>query len=966
MDNQKNQITPQLTLCNGWNGVQEYLLNTLNTALTLSPLAVRNILILVPTSTSGHLLELTIEQTLLKHRAATLLPSIATPHVFLEEMAARSLGKVMIVDPLLRQALLEKSLEAASDSGLPPPFLVRSGLSARILSLYDYLCLRGHDLHAFAQRVLEEFDLPDDVGAERMAQQTRFLVESLCRYRKELRALRLNDPVTLHQSLLDHGVRSPYSNILVLGSETARHADFSYLTSLSGVESVEIIVPKTMEKVSSLCDLTTSRTFVVTRPPISSPRSLPTLFMPEGDHEAVFTARDREDVLIAITKLLKGLARKDTLPAIHRIAVVVPNPLPYLYLAKHVFGQAGIPYQLQNDFPLATEPYLAAVDLIFDVVERTTDESASFQLLHNPFFHFPEVSEDALIALESELQTRKNVHGNEAWTRMRNSQRHQAIQLGIPGFEGHNHASLLGSVLKTLSTVEDLLTPLANPHTSMTTKINCMCDFLTQYDQTVSPHHDSPRHSRAKGALIIILQRLKNIEDILGEAPIELDAFRKTLHRAVQSHTFSERTGDDGVHIIDARSAVHGSFDLVILVGLNEGEWPARRDHNIFYPEWLLHKFGWPSDSEMLHSERIVFKELVQLSRSCVAVFRHQLEEDAPTVASPFLEDIEGLVAAHTEQISAHAMNVIVTSRNQAMRYGLCQPDRIISQRLTPGILEHTPSKLEPISATAFELYLRCPFKYYARHVLGVDEEDKPPIGLSALQRGRIVHEILKHGFQQWDATTTLPMPITDENYDQAVALFTRIAEEKLPRRYHHAELSHLFGGQGHVGAIEWILRQECMRPPLAKRRLEYSFRTRLRLERGPYEEVPWYVEVKGRADRVDIDSEGAVHVFDYKTGKAPESKVTLQVPLYAMCLAQDFFAEKAYATYLSLRDRKAVRRDDYAKVEEIFRETYRSISEGRFPPRPYQEHLCNSCGYIGLCRKEINGTARPIESQDG
>ena len=63
MDNQKNQITPQLTLCNGWNGVQEYLLNTLNTALTLSPLAVRNILILVPTSTSGHLLELTIEQT---------------------------------------------------------------------------------------------------------------------------------------------------------------------------------------------------------------------------------------------------------------------------------------------------------------------------------------------------------------------------------------------------------------------------------------------------------------------------------------------------------------------------------------------------------------------------------------------------------------------------------------------------------------------------------------------------------------------------------------------------------------------------------------------------------------------------------------------------------------------------------------------------------------------------------------
>ena len=177
---------------------------------------------------------------------------------------------------------------------------------------------------------------------------------------------------------------------------------------------------------------------------------------------------------------------------------------------------------------------------------------------------------------------------------------------------------------------------------------------------------------------------------------------------------------------------------------------------------------------------------------------------------------------------------------------------------------------------------------------------------------------------------------------------------------------SRLFGNHGHVGAIEWILRLELARPPLAQRRLEHSFRTTLTCTTGPYGEAPWHVEVKGRVDRVDIDMDGRIHVFDYKTGKAPEPNVTLQVPLYAMCLANDFSAEPHAATYLSLRDRKAVHRDDYEKAETTLRETYRLISDGRFPPRPYHDRLCNSCGYIGLCRKETDGAAPATDVRHG
>jgi CRISPR/Cas system-associated exonuclease Cas4 (RecB family) len=86
---------------------------------------------------------------------------------------------------------------------------------------------------------------------------------------------------------------------------------------------------------------------------------------------------------------------------------------------------------------------------------------------------------------------------------------------------------------------------------------------------------------------------------------------------------------------------------------------------------------------------------------------------------------------------------------------------------------------------------------------------------------------------------------------------------------------------------------------------------------------------------------------------------VALQVPLYAMCLSSERGAPVKEAAYLSFRDRKAVSRGDFGKATELLARAYRGIREGRFAPGPYQEHLCASCGYAMVCRKEI---AAPLE----
>jgi hypothetical protein len=796
--------------------------------------------------------------------------------------------------------------------------------------------LTGGSLEDFVARAEEEFDFPEDVGAERMAEQTRFLGEGLRRYQAKLASLGLQDASTVFPALLERGAPFPYRRIFVLGADAVRPRELAFLVSIPGVDSLEHLVPESMAGAHSVHRLQELAPLETTR--LRSGINSPSLLRPAKEEETSFVARDREEVLTGVARLLKARAAAGSLPRLNRIAIVVPSPLPYLYLAKKALGQAGIPYQLQDDFPLATEPYLAAVDLVLSFIELNGGRTAALALLRSPFFRFPDVGPAAVAAFDRELTKAREVGGTSVWRRMLENIRRLPVQPALPGLQEEEHTEL--SAIEALVAAGERLAPLADDGTSLETKVDALRGFLDDYGRPLAALGDSARHERARGALLSILDRLSEAARAVGDPPLPFLVFHEQLHRAVESQTFSVRTGRDGIQIVDARSAGLGAFEMVILVGLNEGEWPARSDRNIFYPQWLLKDFGWPTDTESLGAERAAFTELLRLSSGSVAVFRHQLEEEIPTVASPFLDEVGQVIAGREERLPSEALQGLVISRVEALRAGLVPVDERFSIERQPAVVRLPFLKPDPIAATAFELYLRCPFKYYARHVLGIEEEEDFDEGMTPLQRGILLHEILRQGFEQWDGSGDRPRPITEDNYEEAVVLFKRVAAKMLPPERRSLEMERLFGGRGQTGEIEWVLRQEMDKEPLRLRLVEYAFQDHFQFPEGPNQERPWFVRVKGRADRVDVDAEGSLHVLDYKSGRAPEAKISLQVPLYA--------------SYLSLRERRAVPRQDLQKVTSLLKDTYQSISQGRFVPRPYQDFLCNTCGYVGVCRKEI------------
>ena len=70
------------------------------------------------------------------------------------------------------------------------------------------------------------------------------------------------------------------------------------------------------------------------------------------------------------------------------MAVVYQRPLPYLYLARQVFGARELPWQAFDALPLAAEPYAAALDLVVTFALSDYTRAAGIALLRAPQFKF--------------------------------------------------------------------------------------------------------------------------------------------------------------------------------------------------------------------------------------------------------------------------------------------------------------------------------------------------------------------------------------------------------------------------------------------------------------------------------------------------------------------------------------------------------------------------------------------------
>jgi PD-(D/E)XK nuclease superfamily len=957
----------------------------------------RGTAIVVPSRSAAEELRRTLEDLTLSGAGAgmAVMPDLVTRHELYARMHEHLPDCPRLLTDFDREVLLRLAAEDAEGAGAAPPFSLRPGLLAAMLVFYDELRRRGRTIDALDRIIGDTLEAGRDTdrGAERLLQQTRFLAATFAAFERRTSDSGRIDEHALRTLLLSDGYRSPYRHaVLTIADQAADPrglwpVDFDLLSRVAGLERIDIVATEAMlgagwlERLhDAMPDLDEERVPEASVPPVLAAPPLQEGF--EGP--VVFVCRDREEELVEAARQIKRRAREHGPIQLERIAIVFQRPLPYLYLARQVFSAARIPYQASDALPLAAEPFSAALDLLFAVAAEDATRAALVALLSSPHwtFHDPRRPDRVVVrphiaALDRLLQESKFLGGWGELARL--------SELAATGSAGSSRDAARWRAGEVALVAALDLAPLIQQigsSTSASAQISGLLNFITRHETPPDPASDVfERHLRARSAVTAALAALREAHVRHDDRPRPITDLAATIHRWIEAQTFAPRAGTDGVRLLDAGAAAFARVDEIQLVGVVESDWPERSGSNIFYPVSLLRDLGWPADADRVSSARARFGDLLTLPERRVAVSSFTLEEDAIVSPSSFVEDVAsaGLTLERTDsdgivRVFAHEGLSLQPVRAEVAPTGAAEWLALRTTRTTPGDPRYhgTVGARGGIvyAVSRVERYLECPFKYFAGQVLQLEEEREDESGLSALERGQLLHGVFESFFDAWQERGRTG--VSADDLDEALGLFEEVAErhlQELPEGDRALERTYLLGSAAAPGLAGRAFAVEIEQGiGVVERLLEYPFEGTFAFE-GERGTQP--VRVRGKADRIDLLEDATLRVVDYKLGRAPKPARALQLPIYGICARQQLEQTRgarlpiARAGYVAFKEKNAF--VDLAgksagidaalrEGQQRFLDAIARIEAGDYPPSPDEPWTCNRCGFPHVCRKDYVG----------
>ena len=946
-------------------------------------LAARRRVVVVPTRAAAELLRQTFEDALAgTGRQAAILPDLVTREDWLVRLHGSLPGAPPFLPRLDREVLFEHAARRTlARPGLGrAPFPLRPGLVAAMLDFYDELKRRQRTIRRFAHVLFHELGVErgTDRGSESLVRQTCFLAFTFLAYERALDAAGL-DEHRLRARLQADQPPLPIDHLVIAVADHPADprglwpADFDLIGRLHNLPRVDVVMTDEAH------DAGFRERLEHELPGIAEARAAdvpwaPRLVAPRGAGRPVFVARDREEELRGVARTIRASADEDGVLR-HRTAVVFHRPLPYLYLAQQVLTDAGVPYQTFDALPLAAEPFAALLDLTLAVARTGGSREATIALLRSTLVAFDAGGEpvalDDAAALEAVLAERRATGGAATFP-------DEVAALARTGRGAHIDVAGARRAAAAATRVAAALEPYRTA-SSGSAQVDAIAAFLRRHERAVSPEDGwAERHLRARAAVFSILDGLIEAFRRHDNRPRPHEELSALLHHAIEAHTFAPRRGRGGVHLVDAAAARFGEFDHVHLVGLVDTDWPERPRRTVFYTGGLLAALGWPPSAEFADAQQAAFRDVVTLARRETRLWAFQFEGDAIVAVSPMVEFVRGQPTDEVEpspapllfpdELLTRAVPPVGLADDQARWLSRRRARPALPDRAYGGFVAPQPPRAYRVSAV--DRYIDCPFKYFSEAVLGLQEDRDERAGLTPLERGSLLHALFERFYEQWQAEGR--GAITSEVWPDAIALFSRLAHDALatlPEPDRVLERARLLGSLVARGVAERVFELEANAGRGVVRRLLerdvsgtfvfphlHGFATRS-------------VDIRGKADRIDVLEDGTLRVIDYKLGRMPDTRTSVQVGVYAWCASQALEAETgrphpvSAAMYLAFGDDRRLegplgeRHEPVALAVQArasaFAAAVQHIEAGEFPPSPRRPAGCQWCGYAGVCRKE-------------
>jgi len=937
------------------------------------------------------------------NRAAARIAGAETLFVTRDELYdalhARLSNAPRRLTPLERDVVAQAAARAAASRHPDLAFTVRPGLVAEMLRFYDQLRRQSQQVTRFEELIDAALGGEDlDRAARRMRAQTRFLADAFREYERLAAASSGCDEHMLRDRLIAEPAAAPVRHVVVTVGDWIADADglfaadFDLLTRIAGLETLDVVATEQLlasglqerlerwlpevqglgigdlgmgglgnegvVRPSLVCPPLHNQSPATNPPNPQSP--IPNPPDPPDPH---WVHRDRDEELASIARLLAADARAGEAAPLERTAIVFKHPLPYLYAAADVFGSAGTPYHAFDALPLATEPAAAALDLALDAVAAGFTRATLVALLRSPHFVFEhdgvEIERRSTSALDRLLSDARYLGDIERLE-------------GVPNTE---------PALRAAVAAARALAPLAEARPA-SAQLSLLQSFWTAHLGPIDPADAlAGRDRRARAAIDELLTALARLHAAYDDPSWTIADLTTAVHRAIEEHTFAPDEGRGGVRLIDDAAARYGEFDTVAIVGLVEADWPEKPRRNIFYPPSIASALGWPSEKDRRAAADARFLDLVASAARRTIVSTFTLENDALALPSPLLDEI---ARARLPVVPAAPMDKARVFDEEALSLEPPMVDALdpAARAWAELRIERSPADAPEFhgavraiagrawSVSAIETYLDCPFKFFAQHVLKLQEEPDDEEVMDPRRQGRFVHEVFERFFHEWQASGR--RAITPANLDAARELFTEVVDralEQLPAAEAGLERTRLLGSPAAAGLGDAVFRMEAERPiAVVERLLEARLDGSFAFAAGGGART---IALRGKADRIDLLADGTFRLIDYKLGWPPNRARALQLPIYALCAEQTLASHRGRswrlgeAAYLAFKGPRRVvplfttpadRTKVLADAQQRLADAVDAIGRGEFPPRPDDVFRCETCTFASVCRRDYVG----------
>ena len=446
--------------------------------------------------------------------------------------------------------------------------------------------------------------------------------------------------------------------------------------------------------------------------------------------------------------------------------------------------------------------------------------------------------------------------------------------------------------------------------------------------------------------------------------------WRHWLAQQLDAHTFRDTSIDSPVLLTHLAATRWRSFDAVLLLGSDAAHLPSIDNSSVWFNDAVRSALGLPTREVFLAQQRDDLLALLAMNDTILATWQAS-KGGEKNLLSPHLEMLRALhELAYGDDLAERELGALLEgaqvrvsediTSDLAVVFG--QPSRMASSSIRGQRIEDrwqvglplsgemprpvVPHSLVPsrISASGYNSLVACPYQFYARHILRLNELDEVREGVEKRDYGEWVHEILHRFHQQF--------PVLNEH--------TRtVLEDELQR----------ISGEVFAPAVDrdylaraWLLRWQQAIPVYLDQQLKNE------AEGWHYQngEVPFELPLTddlllhGRIDRVDAQAEGATRVLDYKMMDATRLRNKLKEPgedVQLACYAHVYEADEA--AFISIEKDKVISVAPPQDVTELAQANigrllvvFEQMRAGAAMPAHGVDEACVYCEMRGLCRK--------------